>query len=86
MCSGCEGGDRPLYALQFAAEGGVPAEKDYPSTLPAATGICSPQVSKMKRAYTGGAVDIDLNSPQALFKVRGGAATQREVRAVECKS
>ena len=55
--------------MQWAAAAGVPTEKDYPYTLPAATGICNPQVTKMKRAYTGGAVEVDLTSSQALFKV-----------------
>jgi hypothetical protein len=55
--------------LQWAAQGGVPTEKDYPYPIPAATGICNPRVSKMRRAYTGGAVDLDLTSSQALFKV-----------------
>ena len=70
-CSGCDGGDRPVYSMQWAASAGVPTEKDYPYPLPAATGICSPKVTKMKRAYTGGAVEVDLTSPQALFKVCG---------------
>lgn len=68
-CSGCDGGDRPVYSLQWAAAAGVPTEKDYPYPLPAATGICNPKVTKMKRAYTGGAVEVDLTSSQALFKV-----------------
>ncbi len=69
MCSGCDGGDRPVYSLQWAAAAGVPTEKDYPYPLPAATGICNPKVTKMKRAYTGGAVEVDLTSSQSLFKV-----------------
>ena len=68
-CSGCDGGDRPVYSLQWAAAAGVPTEKDYPYPLPAATGICNPKVTKMKRAYTGGAVEVDLASSQSLFKV-----------------
>lgn len=67
--SGCDGGDRPVYSMQWAAAGGVPIEKDYPYILPAATGICNPKVTKMKRAYTGGAVEVDLASPESLFKV-----------------
>ena len=47
----------------------MPTEKDYPSPLPATAGICDPRVTQMKRAYTGGAVDLDLTSPQSLFKV-----------------
>ena len=69
VCSGCDGGDRPVYSLQWAAAAGVPTEKDYPYPLPAATGICNPKVTKMKRAYTGGAVEVDLTSSQSLFKV-----------------
>ena len=55
--------------MQWAAAAGVPTAKDYPYPLPAATGICSPKFTKMKRAYTGGAVEVDLTSSQALFKV-----------------
>ncbi len=47
----------------------MPTEKNYPYPIPAATGICNPRVTKMKRAYTGGAVEVDLTSSQALFKV-----------------
>ena len=72
-CSGCEGGDRPIYAMQWAASSGVPTEKNYPYPSIPATGICNPLVSKMKRAFTGGAVDVDLTSPQTLFKVRSAS-------------
>ena len=42
---------------------------NYPYPMPAATGICNAKYSKMKRAFTGGSVEIDLTSSQALFKV-----------------
>ena len=68
-CSGCDGGDRPVYSLGWAASGGVSTLANYPYPMPAATGICNAKYSKMKRAFTGGSVEIDLTSSQALFKV-----------------
>ena len=70
-----------MYSMQWAAAAGVPTEKDYPYPLPAATGICNPKVTKMKRAYTGGAVEVDLTSSQALFKV---CAAVRRSNETEC--
>ena len=68
-CSGCDGGDRPVYSMMWAATNGVPSGKDYPYPLPASTGICNPRVSKMKRAFTGGAAEVEMTSAQSLFKV-----------------
>lgn len=70
-CSGCDGGDRPVYSLGWAAFGGVSTLVAYPYPLPAATRICNSKYTKMKRAFTGGSVEIDLTSFQALFKVCG---------------
>ena len=58
-----------MYSMQWAATSGVPTSTDYPYPLPAATGICNAKFPKMKRAFTGGAVELDLTSPQSLFKV-----------------
>ena len=57
-----------MHAIQWAGLAGVPTSKDYPYPLPAATGICSSKFPRMKRAFTGGAVELDLTSPNTLFK------------------
>ena len=57
-----------MYSIQWAANSGVPTSKDYPYPLPAATGICDPKFPKMKRAFPGGAVELDATSPATLFK------------------
>ena len=77
-CSGCDGGDRPVYSLGWAASGGVASLVNYPYPMPAATRTCNAKYSKMKRAFTGGSVEVDLTSSQALFKVCAIAQTHQD--------